>query len=139
MATTISNAAAIAACNAVVDLIDAGSAAGYVNIYQGTQPTNPDAGIGGSTLLATALCSDPAFGAAADAAPGGRATAAAIAGVVATGTGNINWFRVFDDNDVAIIDGSAGTSGADMIVSAASITAGQTFDIDTWTITMPET
>lgn len=139
LATRLSNTAAKAACDAVVDLPDAGSGEGFVRIYQGTQPTDPDTGVGGSTLLAEVELPKPAFGAAADANPGGRATADTIAGVVAVGTGNLNWFRVFDSDANALWDGSVGTSSADMIVSASTITTGQTFEITSWTVTMPET
>ena len=73
LATRISNAAAKAACDAIVDLIDGGAGAGTCKIYTATQATDPDTAIGAQVLLATLTFSDPAFGAAADAAPGGRA------------------------------------------------------------------
>ncbi len=139
-ATTISNAAAIAACNAVVDLLDAGAGAALIRIYDGTQPTNSDVAISTQTLLAELTCSDPAFGAAADAAPGGRATASAITDdSSANATGTASWFRAVDSNGLAVLDGSVGTSGADLNLNTVSITSGATVSVSSWTVTMPET
>ncbi len=140
LATRISNAAAIAACNAIVDLIDGGAGAGLVRIYDGTQATDPDTAVGAQVLLAELTCSDPAFGNAADAAPGGRATASAVTSdASANATGTASWFRVVDSNGVAIFDGSVGTSGCDMNINSVSITSGAAVSITSWTVTMPET
>ena len=139
LATRISNAAAIAACNAIVDLLDAGAGAATVKIYDGSQPADPDTAVGAQTLLAELTCSDPAFGNAADAAPGGRATAAAVTSdASANATGTAAWFRAADSNGVAIIDGSVGTSGADMNLDSVSIVAGVEVAVTSWTVTMPE-
>lgn len=137
--TTISNAAAIAACDAIVDLLDAGAGAAIIRIYDGAQPANPDVAVGAQVLLAQLTCTDPAFGAAADAAPGGRATASAITDdASADNTGTASWFRALDSNLLAIIDGSVGTTDADLILDSVSITAGQTVSVNSWTVTMPE-
>lgn len=138
-APAISNAAAIAMCNALVDLIDAGSGAGYLNIYNGSKPAGPDVAVSGQTLLSEHTMSDPAFGSAADASPGATATASAIGDdSSAAATGTASWFRIFDSDDTAIFDGSVGTSDADLILDSVSITAGQTVSISSCTITMPE-
>ncbi len=138
-ATRISNAAAIAACNAIVDLIDAGSGAGKLRIYDGTQPAGPDVAVSDQTLLAELTLSDPAFGAAADANPGGRATADTITGdTSANATGTASWFRAVDSDGNAVIDGSVGTSDADLILVTTSIVAGQPVEVTSWTVTMPE-
>lgn len=138
--TTLSNAAAIDACDAIVDLIDAGSGAGLLRIYSGTQPANPDVAIGAQVLLAELTLSDPAFGNAADGTPGGVATASSITDdSSANATGTAAWFRVVDSDDNAIIDGEVGTSGADLNLVSTSITATQSVSITSWTFTMPET
>lgn len=140
LATRISNAAAKAACDAIVDLLDAGAGAALVRIYDGTQPADPDTAVSTQTLLAELTCSDPAFGAAADAAPGGRATANAVTSdSSANATGTASWFRALDSNGVAILDGSVGTSGCDMNINSVSITSGAAVSITSWTVTMPET
>ena len=139
LATRLSNAAAKAACDAIVDLIDGGSGPGLVRIYDGTQATDPDTAVGAQVLLAELTCSDPAFGAAADAAPGGRATANAVTSdASANATGTATWFRVVDSNGVAIFDGSVGTSSADMIINSVSISSGAAVAITSWTFTVPE-
>lgn len=134
MTTRISTAARNAAADAIVGLIDAGAAAGYVEIRSGAQPASVgDAATG--TLLATVTLADPAFGAAA----GGTATANASATVQGLTDGQAGWFRVYDDNDVAIIDGSctATGGGGDMQLNTTTISTGVDVDITSWTITMP--
>lgn len=138
--TTISNAAAKAACDAIVDLLDGGTGAGTLKIYTGSQPTNPDVAVGAQTLLGTLTFSDPAFGAAADAAPGGRATASAITkDSSADATGTAAWFRCADSSGTAVIDGSCGTSSADLVLNTVSIVSGAEIAISSHTVTMPET
>lgn len=138
--TTLSNAAAIAACDAIVDLIDGGSGAGKLRIYDGTKPANPDVAISTQTLLAELTLSDPAFGAAADANPGGRATASSITqDSSANNSGTASWFRVVDSNNVAILDGTVGTSDADLILVTVTIVATQPVQVSSWTVTVPET
>jgi len=137
--TTISNAAAIAACDAIVDLLDAGAGAGKLQIYDGAQPAGPDTAVTTQTKLAELTLSDPAFGAAADDNPGGKATADTVTDdSSADATGTAAWFRAVDSDGNAIIDGSVGTSDADLVLDSVSITAGQTVKVNSWTVEMPE-
>ena len=139
-ATTISNAGAIAACDSVVDLLDGGAGAALIRIYDGAKPTNPDVAIDTQTLLAELTCSDPAFGDAQDGAPGGVATANAITDdTSANATGTATWFRAVDSNGVGVIDGTVGTSGADLNLNTVEIITGATVSVSSWTVTMPET
>lgn len=136
----ISNAAAKAACDAIVDLIDGGSGAGKIKIYTGSAPANVDDAATG-TLLGTLTFSDPAFGSAADANPGGRATASTITGdTTADATGTAGYFRTTDSNDVAITQGTitATGGGGDLELNSVSISAGVAIDITAFTFTMPE-
>ena len=136
--TRLSNARAIGAADGLVDAIDAGAGAGTVQIRTGTQPADPDTTATG-TLLATLTFSDPAFGAAVDAAPGAIATANAITDdTSADATGTAGYFRVLDSDSLAITDGECGTSGADMNFNTTSIESGANVSITAWTITMPE-
>lgn len=138
-ATRISNLSARAMCDALVDRVDNGSGAGKCRIYNGTQATDPDTAVGAQTLLAELTFSDPAFGAAADANPGGRATANAITSdSAADATGTASWFRVLDSDNTAHWDGSVGTSDADMIVNTTAFVAGAEVAITSWTVTQPE-
>ena len=135
----ISNAAAKAACDAVVDLIDAGAGAGKIAIYDGAQPAGPDTAVTTQTKLAEPTFSDPAFGAAADGNPGGVATANAISDDTnADNTGTAAWFRITDSDGNAIIDGSVGTVSADMVLNTTAIAAGSTVSLTAGTVTMPE-
>ena len=136
--TKIGVAGAIAACDAVVDLMDAGTGAGYIEIRTGAAPTGVDDASSG-TLLATCVCSDPAFGGAVDATPGGIATASAITDdSSADAGGTAAHFRGFDSNAVCRIQGTVGTSSADMIINNVTITIGAVVSITSWTVTMPE-
>lgn len=138
MATVISAAARNAACNAVVDLIDAGAGAGHVEIRSGTRPANPATAATG-TLLATIPLNDPAFGNAATGVATAATTPTALTDASADASGTATWFRVYDSNNVAIMDGDIGAtgSGADMELSATSIGAGQSVTVTSWTVTMP--
>jgi len=141
MALRISNAAAIAAANAVVDLIDGGTGAGEIHIYTGSAPTNvEDAPTG--TLLAELVMSDPAFGNAADINPGARATASAVADDSdANATGNAGYFRVVDSDDTAIMQGTvtATGGGGDMEINSVAIQQNATVSVTSFTYTQPET
>jgi hypothetical protein len=138
-ATRISNACAIAACDAIVDRCDLGSPPATCKIYTGTQPTDPDTAVGAQVLLGTLTFSNPAFGSAADANPGGRATASAITSdSSADATGTAAWFRVAQGGGTALWDGSVGTSSADMIVNSVSFVTGAEIAISSWTFTVPE-
>ena len=133
--TRVSAAGVNAACDAIVDLIDAGASNGTLKIYTATQPANPDTAISDQTLLATLTLDDPAFGAAAD----GVATAGSITSdTSADATGTAAWFRVADSDGTAIIDGSVGTSGADLNMDSVDFTAGSNISISSWTFTVPK-
>lgn len=130
----LSAAAANAACNAIVDLIDAGSGAGTLRIYDGTKPAGPGTAITDQNLLAELTFSDPAFGNASN----GVATASAITqDSSANATGTATWFRILDSDATAILDGTVGTSGADLNLVTTSITATQPVQISSLTVTIP--
>lgn len=140
MTTRISNAACLAMLDALVDLLDGGAGAGYIEIRTGSAPTNVDAAATG-TLLATLTLSDPAFGAAADQNPGGRATANSITGdSSADATGTAGYFRAFDSNNAVVIQGDiTGTGGGgDMELDNTSIAAGQQVNMTAWTVDLSE-
>jgi len=140
LATRISNAAAIAACNAIVDLCDVGGA-GKLRIYDGTQPTDADTAVGAQNKLAEITLANPAFGNAADANPGGRATALGvpIADTSADFGGTASWFRVVNNAGTTLWDGSVGTATSDLILNSVSISLGANVSISSWTFTVPET
>ena len=132
----ITNAAASASADAVVDLLDVGGA-GYLRIYDGTQAATADTAIGAQVLLAELRFSATAFGAASN----GVATAAAItADSAANATGTAAWFRALAGNGTtAIFDGTVGTSGADLNLNTVSIVSGAEVSVTSLTYTQSKT
>lgn len=135
---SISNAIAIATCDLQVDEIDTGAGTAALNVYDGTPPANVDTALSGNTLLAELNLSNPAFGAAADITPGARATANAITDdSSANNTGTPTFYRVFNRNGDAVMQGTAGVGSGDLNFGA-SIVSGQPVSITSWTWTVLE-
>jgi hypothetical protein len=132
MAFKLSTVARNAACDAVVDLLDTG----YIRIYDGSQPANPQAAISGPNLLAELRFGATAFGA----ASAGVATANAITGdASANATGTATWARILQsDGSTVSHDATVGTSGTDIVLNGTSIVSGGTVDITAMTFTIPE-
>lgn len=133
MAIRLPNASRDAACDAVTGRADLGAAAGKLRIYTGAQPaTANDAATG--TLLAEVVLADPAF------TSGGTGvnTLTDPGPVTGQNAGVAGWFRVIDSDGNSVLDGSCGTSGADLVLSNTNIAVGQTVDISAGgTVTMP--
>ena len=125
----LSNAAASAAADAVVDLLDNG----YIRIYNGSKPATADTAVSGQTLLAELRWNATAFGAASN----GVATAGAItADSSANATGTASWFRsLASDGTTVYFDGDVGTSGADLNLNSTSIVSGVNVAISSFTYT----
>lgn len=123
-----------ATTDAVVDLIDAGASAGYLEIRTGSQPTTgTDAATG--SLLVTITLGDPAFGDSSS----GTATAASITDATPSADGTGGWFRVYDSDDNPRFDGSvtATGGGGDMELNTTSITTGEDVSVTAFTYTTP--
>ena len=135
----IANAVAQDMADAFTTALDAGTGA-VINIYDGSQPADPDTAVSGQTLLAQLAMSATSFGAAADDNPGAIITANSISDdSSANATGTAAWFRMLtQDGGTAIADGSVGTSDADLVLNSVAITSGSTVSISSFTITMPE-
>ena len=141
--TRVSNAAAVASVDSVVDLLDAGAGAGTIKIYTGTPPADVATAASG-TLLGTLTLSDPAFGGAVD-VPGStlaRATASAITSdTSADAAGTAGWFRAADSDGLAIIDGDITTvavgTGA-MTMTSTTVDLSDTISISAWTFDQSE-
>ena len=134
MAISLATTARTAMCDALVDLLDAGPAAGTLQIRTGTKPANPNTAATG-TLLATVTLVDPAFGAAA----AGVATLADPGAVTAVADGTAGWFRALDSTGAAVMDGTvtATGGGGDLTLATVTITTGLSVDITGGTITVP--
>lgn len=126
MALTLSTAARNAACDAVVDLVDAGTGAGKLKIKD---------------VLNTVLCiitlGDPAFGASSV----GTATASGLpksgTGTAAAGTGTVATAYDVTDSDDNVI--WSGTIPGNMTLDNVSIANGQTVNVTSWTHSQPAT
>lgn len=108
--------------------------AGILKLYDNgaAQPAGPGTAVpGGSVLLATWTLGSPF----APAASGGVLSPTLPSNVNGAATGTQAWFRIYkSDNTTAVIDGSAGTSGADMNLSG-TVVSGQPIQITSWTFT----
>lgn len=109
--------------------IDGGSGAGLLRIYDGSRPAT---GGTATNLLAELTFTDPC----APAPSGGVLTFSAITkDSSANATGTATWFRAVDSAGTFCVDGSVGTSGADMNLNSVSISAGQEVAITSGTFT----
>lgn len=127
--TRLSAAARNAAADAITALI---GASGFLRIYDGTQPTNPDTAIGAQVLLAELALSADAFGD----ASGGVSTANAISSdTSANATGTATWFTLVTSGGTRVIDGEVGTSGANLNLNTTSIVSGATVSVTALTLT----
>lgn len=137
---TVTNTVAQGMLGDLKTKIDAGTAA-IITIYDGSQPTDADTAIGAQVLLATLTMNATAFGAVGDDTPGAIMTAAAItADSSADATGTAAWFRMLTQaGGTTIMDGSVGTSGADINFNTVAFTAGSQIEITSMTIFIGET
>ena len=117
--------------NAKLDAITtyAGNAC-LLRIYDGTQPAT---GGTATTLLAELTCATPF----ASASASGVLTVGTVTqDSSANATGTATWFRlVRSDGTTIVLDGTVGTSGADLNLVTVSIVATQPVQVTSWTIT----
>ena len=141
MTAFITNNSAKAALDAIVDRVDLGSgtASGHLKIYSGSVPTDADTALGAQVLLADLAMSNPAFGAAADNAPGAIATASAITqDSSADAGGTASFFRIVDRDGNAVMQGACATSGSQLNLVTTTIVATQPVQVTSLTVTLPE-
>lgn len=128
MAITLTTAARNAACDAVVDLIDAGASPGKLKLKSA-----------GDTVLCIITLNDPAFGAAAtgaaalDVSPALSGTGEAAAG----GGTDATKFDFTDSADTVVFSGTVGVGSGELQLDNNSIASGQTVNITGYTHTQP--
>lgn len=134
----LANAPQQASCDALVDYVDTGTAAGVIEVRSGTQPANANLTATG-TLLATLTFSDPAFGAASTA---GVATASSIVSdTSADATGTATWARIKTSAGATVMDCDVGTTTAAVAsiqLDSVEIVAGGNVAITAFTVTQPD-
>lgn len=115
----------------ITALLDAGSGAAKIKIYDGSVPADVGTAISGQTLLGTLTCTDPA----AAAASSGDLTFSSISDdSSADATSTATFFRITDSDDNAVVQGTVGTSGADINFDSVSFVAGGTVSISSLVI-----
>lgn len=142
MSWRVSTAARNAGLDAVTALINGGSSAGKLRIYNGSPPAGPGTAVSGQTLLAEFDLSDPAF-----AAASGGAAALDVT-PVPTGTGlaagTATWCRFVDSTEAAgtglgVLDGdvTATGGGGELTLNTTTISVGLDVEITGGSITFP--
>lgn len=104
--------------NVVRDALDAGGAAGFFRVYDGTRPAT---GGTATTLLAELTMSYPS---AANASSGVLTFNSITADASANASGTATWGRLVTSAGAFVADFSVGTSGADFNLNTVTITAG---------------
>ena len=140
MAITLTNTSASTVLNSLVTQAEAGAGAPLVVIYSGTAPATAEAALSGNTVLAVVALTDPGCF-----TVSGKTMTMANAPKAdnnANATGTATFFRVTTSTDgatpgTAVLQGSCGTSSADMILNTTSITLDGQFRIDSLTISLP--
>lgn len=129
---------------AALDAFAAQLNSGFIDIYDGTQPTDANTAVGAQVKLARLTFSATAFPASTTSGTAPSRVASAAANAItsdtnADATGTATWFRALkSDGTTAILDGTVGTSGADLNLSTTSIIAGGTVTVTGFTISLPE-
>lgn len=107
-----------------------------LRIYSGSVPATANAGIGGATLLAELAMASTPFGAAAGTGTVTKTAAAIASDSSADASGTASFFRIYkSDGTTCRVQGSVGTSGADLNLVTTTIAAGQPVAVSSLVIT----
>jgi hypothetical protein len=114
------------------DITTAIGSNGKLRIYSGTPPADVNTALGSNTLLADLALSTTFAGA----TSGGVLTANAITNdSAADATGTATFFRLLTSGLTAIVQGTVGTSGADLNLNTTSIVANAAVSVTSFVIT----
>lgn len=106
---------------------------GLLRIYDGSQPAGPGTAVSSQNLLA-----ELALSATAGTVSGGVLTFGTITqDSSANATGTATWYRVTTSGGTGVVDGSVGTSGADLNLNTTSIVTGGPVAVSSFTYTAP--
>ena len=140
--SSITNAQAIINADSAVDSLDVGTTDATADIvfYDGTPPANVDTALSGNNVLGTITFANPAFGAAADIAPGARATAGTITGANASAGGTCTFSRFRDRDNASKVQCtvSAIGGGGEIQFNTNVFVNGAALAISALTYTVPE-
>lgn len=105
-----------------------------LRILSGSAPANCAAAETGTIIAELTLPSDWM----AASSGGSKAKSGTWQDLSCNNSGTVGYFRIYNSGiSTCHLQGTAGTSGTDMIVSNGSPTAGQSFTVDTFTLTDP--
>jgi hypothetical protein len=130
MAVTFTDTLKAAMLNVIETNIGASA---KLRIYSGTPPANAGAALSGNTVLVDIPLGSDYF---ATTSNGVLTKTGTWQDTSADATGTATFFRILTSADVARIQGTVGTSGADLNLSSTSITSGGTVTITGFTLTM---
>jgi hypothetical protein len=116
--------------NAMTQLNTDIGANAQIIIYSGSAPANVGTAPTG-TLLVQFAGNAGGFGTASAAV----LTASAVANATAAATGAAGYFRINTSGGTAVLQGTCGTTGTDMILTNTSINSGQTCTFSSMTVT----
>ncbi len=118
--------------------------ASRVKIYSGVAPSSADDAEGALLVSIGSAHADTHCHFLASAVSGVLSKDANVWSGVASATGTASYFRLVVNTDTGVLStteirmqGTVGTSGADINMSSVSIVSGATQTIDTWDLTMP--
>ena len=132
MAITVSVEGRNAGLEGLAARIDQGSSNSTIVFYDGTVPTNVTTALSGNNTIATSVMASTAFGAASSAS----ISANAIPQVTVSASGTISFFRIFDGDNVAIMQGTAGDTGSeDCVIDESTVVSGGDFNVTALAIT----
>ena len=127
MALTVAAASAQAMGSALAT--DIGASA-VLEIRSGSKPATPESAATGTLLVSITISGSFT-------SSGGVLTSADPAAVAPTASGTAGYFRLKKSGGTAVLDGTVGTSGADMNLGSTTITTGVNVDLGVITITVP--
>ena len=111
-------------------LITYAGSGSIIRLYDGTQPTNANTAISTQTLIVSLTISG-SFGTDSN----GSITLGTVTNGTAVASSTATFFRIVkSDGTTVVMDGSVGTSGADMNLNSTTISSGQTVAITAGTI-----
>ena len=111
-------------------LITYAGSGSIIRLYDGTQPTNANTAISTQTLIVSLVVSG-SFGTDSN----GSITLGTVTNGTAVASSTATFFRIVkSDGTTVVMDGSVGTSGADMNLNRTTISSGQLVAITAGTI-----
>ena len=105
-------------------------AAAVLEIRSGAKPATPETAASGTLLVSITISGSFT-------STGGVLTAADPASTAPAASGTAGHFRLKQSGGTAVLDGTVGTSGADLNLGSTTITTGVNVDLGVPTITVP--